>query len=116
MIVISGTRPPPDEYKNYPIYFFFDDNFILKHSAEEWARIGLISRPFDKMFEWKGEGSMNRKEKKRIRGLIDSVHSAGKPFRFWGAPDTKTSWKLQKKLKADLIGTDKIDELAKFLL
>ncbi len=58
---------------------------------------------------------MNRKDKKRIRGMIDSVHSAGKPFRFWAAPDNKTSWKLQKKLNADLIGTDRIDELANFL-
>jgi alkaline phosphatase len=47
--------------------------------------------------------------------MIDSVHSAGKPFRFWAAPDTKTSWKLQKKLNADLIGTDRIDALANFL-
>jgi alkaline phosphatase len=115
IIVISGTRPPPAEYKNYPTYIFFDDNFILKHSPEEWVRVGLISRPFNKISEWKGEGVMNRKDKKRIRGMIDSVHSAGKPFRFWAAPDTKTSWKLQKKLNADLIGTDRIDELANFL-
>jgi len=115
IIVISGTRPPPAEYKNYPAYIFFDDNFILKHSTEEWVRVGLISRPFNKISEWKGEGVMNRKDKKRIRGMIDSVHSAGKPFRFWAAPDSKTSWKLQKKLNADLIGTDRIDELANFL-
>jgi alkaline phosphatase len=115
IIVISGTRPPPAEYKNYPTYIFFDDNFILKHSTEEWVRVGLISRPFNKISEWKGKGDMNRKDKKRIRGMIDSVHSAGKPFRFWAAPDTKTSWKLQKKLNADLIGTDRIDELANFL-
>lgn len=115
IIVISGTRPPPAEYNNYPTYIFFDDNFILKHSTEEWVRVGLISRPFNKISEWKGEGVINRKDKKRIRGMIDSVHSAGKPFRFWAAPDTKTSWKLQKKLNADLIGTDRIDELANFL-
>jgi alkaline phosphatase len=115
MIIISGDRPPPSEYKNYPDYIFFDDNFIQKHTTEEWKRVGLISRPFDKMSEWKGEREINHKEKKRIQNTIDSVHNAGKPFRFWAAPDNKISWKLQKKLHADLIGTDKIDELANYL-
>jgi alkaline phosphatase len=115
MIIISGDRPTPSEYKNYPAYIFFDENFILKHTPEEWKRVGLISRPFNKISKWKGEDVINPKDKKRIKGMIDSVHNAGKPFRFWAAPDNKTSWKLQKKLHADLIGTDKIDELANYL-
>jgi alkaline phosphatase len=43
------------------------------------------------------------------------VHTAGKPLHFWAAPDTKSSWKWQKKLQVDLIGTDKINELGMFL-
>ena len=114
-IVISGDRPPPSEYKNYPNYIFFDDDLTSHHSPEEWNRVGLVSLPFNKISEWKGEDNINRKDKKRLRNTIDSVHAAGKPIRFWAAPDTKNSWKLQMKLHADLIGTDKIDELANFL-
>lgn len=113
-ILISGERPPPAEYKNYPEYIFFDDDLKLYHSPDEWNRVGLVSLPFNKISGWKGEDNLNRKDKKRLANTIDSVHAAGKPIRFWAAPDTKDSWKLQMKLHADLIGTDKIDELANF--
>jgi alkaline phosphatase len=114
-IVISGTRPPPNEYKNYPDFILFDDDLKLKHTPEEWNRVGLVSLPFYKISTWKGEDEINRKDKKAVRRIIDSVHAANKPIRFWAAPDTKTSWKLQVKLNADLIGTDKIEELKNYL-
>jgi alkaline phosphatase len=75
----------------------------------------LVSLPFIKFSQWKGEENINRRDKRTVRHTIDSVHSAGKPIRFWAAPDTELSWKLQMKLHADLIGTDKINELASFL-
>jgi alkaline phosphatase len=43
------------------------------------------------------------------------VHGAGKQIRFWAAPDTDLAWKEQKKLRVDLIGTDKIKELGDLL-
>ncbi|MFN2441022.1 MAG: hypothetical protein ABR503_17615 [Chitinophagaceae bacterium] len=36
-------------------------------------------------------------------------------MRFWAAPDNEASWKMQMKLGVNLIGTDKIDDLANFL-
>ena len=114
-IVISGNRPPPAEYKNYPSYIFFDDDLKLPHTPAEWERVALVSLPFNKISAWKGEGEMVRRDKNLLRHTIDSVHSAGKPIRFWAAPDTEVSWKLQMKLHADLIGTDKVEELTKYL-
>jgi alkaline phosphatase len=77
--------------------------------------VALVSLPFNKVTAWKGEGDLNAGDEKKLAHIIDSTHSAGKPIRFWAAPDTETSWKLQMKLKADLIGTDKVNELAEFL-
>lgn len=114
-IVISGNRPPPAEYKNYPSYIFFDGDLKLSHTPDEWKRVALVSLPFNKISGWKGQGNISRKDKKHLRHTIDSVHVSGKPIRFWAAPDTKHSWKLQIKLHADLIGTDKIDDLQIFL-
>jgi Glycerophosphoryl diester phosphodiesterase family len=115
IILISGNRPPPAEYKDYPAFIFFDDDLKLHHSPNEWNRVGLVSLPFNKISDWKGEDDINSKDKKRFRCIIDSVQSAGKHIRFWAAPDNETSWKMQMKLGVDLIGTDKIDELANFL-
>ncbi|MEO8569079.1 MAG: alkaline phosphatase [Ginsengibacter sp.] len=114
-ILISGERPPPAEYKNYPGYIYFDDDLKLHHNAEEWKRVAQVSLSFEKYSAWKGENILNAKDKKLLQHVIDSVHHAGKPIRFWAAPDNQASWKLQMELGVDLIGTDKIDELADFL-
>jgi alkaline phosphatase len=114
-ILISGTRPPPIDYKNYPDFILFDNDLKATHSRDEWSRVGLVSLPFYNISRWKGESEISGSDKKAVRHIIDSVHSAGKAIRFWAAPDTKNSWSLQRKLGADFIGTDKIDELAAFL-
>ena len=115
IILITGNRPPPAEYKNYPSYIFFDDDLKLQHNAAEWERVGLVSLPFVKFSAWKGEGSLEKKDKKQLKHTIDSIHRADKTIRFWAAPDNENSWIMQMKLGVDLIGTDKIDELGNFL-
>jgi len=114
-ILISGERPPPTEYKNYPKYIFFDDDLTLFHSPKEWKRVGLVSLSFQRYSYWNGEGAISNKDKNLLVQVIDSVHQAGKPIRFWAAPDNENSWSLQMKLGVDLIGTDKIEKFADYL-
>jgi alkaline phosphatase len=114
-ILISGSRPPPGEYRNYPEYIFFDDDLKLQHTAEEWKRVGLVSLSFQRFSSWMGKDSLEQKDKRRIKHVIDSVHLAGKPIRFWAAPDNERSWIMQIGFGVDLVGTDKIDEFANFL-
>lgn len=114
-ISISGERPPPGEYHLYPDYIFFDDDLKLKHTAEQWQRVHLVSLPFDKISDWNGVGPISAHDLQLVKHTIDSVHSAGKPIRFWAAPDTKLAWQQQMKLGVDLIGTDKINELGGYL-
>lgn len=114
-ILISGSRPPPSEYKNYPEYIFFDDNLTLQHTAEEWKRVGQVSLSFQKFSAWKGKGLLQQEDKNRLKYTIDSVHQAGKTIRFWAAPDNEASWLMQIECGVDLIGTDNIDGLAEFL-
>jgi glycerophosphoryl diester phosphodiesterase len=115
VILISGKRPLPSEYKNYPGYIFFDDDLQLTHTVSEWERVGLVSQPFTNYSAWKGENTIEPADKKRLQHTIDSVHFAGKAIRFWAAPDNEASWKLQMQLGVDLVGTDKIGELAAFM-
>ncbi|MGK2861720.1 MAG: hypothetical protein ACSLE0_07280 [Chitinophagaceae bacterium] len=114
-ILISGKRPVPTAYKNYPGYFFFDDDLKLPHKKMEWKRVGQVSLPFTKFSSWNGKKSIPVQEEEKIKSVIDSVHLAGKTIRFWAAPDTEDSWALQMKLGVDLIGTDKIEELSAFI-
>jgi alkaline phosphatase len=114
-VLITGNRPPPSQYGSYPPNFFFDDDLKLVHNPEEWERVGQVSLAFGRYSSWKGIGKPAKQDVKKLRHVIDSVHQAGKTIRFWAAPDNATSWKLQKKLGVDLIGTDKVEELGAFL-
>lgn len=114
-ILISGERPPPSEYKNYPHYIFFDDDLRIPHTPEEWKRVRLVSLSFERYSHWNGEDNLPDSDRKVLLHVIDSVHHAGKRIRFWAAPDNENSWATQMKLGADIIGTDKIDELSAFL-
>ena len=114
-ILISGERPPPAEYKNYPRYVFFDDDLKLFHLPDEWKRVGLVSLSFERYSKWKGEGTIQARDWDTLKFTVDSVHRSGKKIRFWAAPDNENSWKMQMKLGVDLIGTDKIAELSHFL-
>lgn len=115
IILISGERPPPEEYKNYPNYIYFDDDLRLKHTSEEWERVGQVSLSFKRYSGWNGKDEISNHDKNLLQNITDSVHNAGKTIRFWEAPDNEKSWKLQMELGVDLIGTDKIDELAALL-
>ncbi len=114
-ILISGERPVPGEYKNYPAYIFLDDDLKLLHSPEQWKRVGLVSLSFERYSSWKGENLISEQDKNLLIHTIDSVHHAGKQIRFWAAPDNEASWKLQMKLDVDLVGTDNIEQFSKFL-
>ena len=114
-VVISGNRPRPDEYINYPAFIFFDDDLKLSHSPNEWKRVGLVSLPLYRIKRWNGKDKFDAADSVNLKNLIDSVHQAGKPIRFWAAPDTELSWQMQMNVKVDLIGTDKINELAEFI-
>ena len=114
-ILISGERPPPNEYKDYPDYIYFDDDLRKPHNPDEWKRVGLVSLSFQRYSHWNGSGVLPEKDKDTLVQVIDSVHNAGKKIRFWAAPDNQNSWMIQMKLGVDLIGTDKIQALSEFL-
>lgn len=114
-IVVSGERPPPAEYKNYPDFIFFDSDLKYAYSEAEWVRVALVSLPFNKISGWKGGSEPGVNELLPVKKVVDSVHGAGRPIRFWAAPDTMLAWKWQQQMQVDLIGTDKVEELAAFL-
>ncbi|SDS71046.1 alkaline phosphatase [Mucilaginibacter mallensis] len=114
-IVLTGAVPPAAEMVNYPEWISFDVDHIDGFTPEQWKKVGLVSFPFSKYVHWNGKGVLNSEEVARVSAGIDSVHAAGKMIRFYETPDTKSSWLALIRLKVDVIGTDKVEELGDFL-
>jgi len=114
-IVMTGAVPPAAVMVNYPAWIRFDVDHMDGFTPAQWKKIGLVSFPFGKYVKWNGKGVLNKDEIAKLKGAIDSVHTAGKMIRFWETPDTKSSWLALVRLGVDVIGTDKVEELGNFL-
>jgi glycerophosphoryl diester phosphodiesterase len=110
-IIITGNRPPPAEYKNYPSYIYFDDDLQLPHNPNEWKRVAQVSLNFTNYSKWNGDMAIPPVDEKVLRSVINAVHQSGKKIRFWAAPDNPAGWQKLMELKADILSTDEIDKL-----
>ena len=115
-MVISGNRPQPEEYGNYPSFIKFDYQ-TLEHipNKEAWDKVALISLPFYKFSGWNGKGRLTEGDLHKVKSTIDKAHSYNKPFRFWATPDSKTAWKALHDLGVDYINTDMPDKASVYL-
>lgn len=114
-IVISGNRPDPSLYADYPAYIWFDGNIGAQYSALALSKIAMLSAPLQQFTNWNGKGRIPEKEMKPLVEAIEGAHALQKPVRFWGAPDNINTWYTMMRLKVDYINTDHIQPLSDFL-
>ncbi|CAM1368913.1 Alkaline phosphatase H [Tenacibaculum litoreum] len=114
--VISGGKPQVKDYVDYPDYIQFDHQKLTKLlNKQAWKKVGLISVDYKKYSVWNGKGRMVADDLKRVKKVIETAHNLNKPFRFWGAPDSESAWKVFTDLKVDFINTDQPFEATKYL-
>ena len=114
-IVITGNRPEPSEFKNYPKFVLFDGNLEKEYDKKQLKRIALYSENFRNFSTWNGSGDIIEEERIRLQNAIESAHSLKKKIRFWNSPDNPEAWNTFMDMGIDFINTDHIVELADYL-
>lgn len=114
-LVITGDAPAPEYFKDYDDIFFFDGKRNTDYTPEQLNRVAFFSANFKDFSRWNGLGRMITPDSLKAKNFVDSVHQVGKPIRFWGNPDTRTSWQAFIKLGVDYLNTDSPSEMATFL-
>ncbi len=115
MIVISGSR----DRKMF-------DGETVRHAAFDGELSDLDSNPpstfapwisarWGGSFSWHGDGEIPPAEKQKLESLVKRAHEQGRRVRFWGAPDNPGFWKTLHAAEVDLINTDDLPGLQKFL-
>jgi hypothetical protein len=51
----------------------------------------------------------------KLKSLVSQAHAQHRQLRFWNTPDTPATWKVLKDAGVDLLNTDDLDGMAKFL-
>ena len=115
VVIISGNRPF-DQMRGESFRFAGIDGRLsdLKNLPPK-DFMPLISDNWKNHFKWRGDGAIADNELKKLRETIKQVQAEGRRIRFWGSPDVPESWKIQRELGADLINTDNLNGLSKYL-
>lgn len=114
-VVISGNRATEIIAKEKVRYAACDGGIDDLESGKPPGLFPLISVEWKKHFQWKGVGPFPVEEKSRLRGIVEKTHGQGRRLRFWGTPDQPEFWRALFDANVDLIGTDDLDKLEKFL-
>jgi Glycerophosphoryl diester phosphodiesterase family len=74
-----------------------------------------ISSNWSRSFEWRGIGDIPEAELAQLKDIVARAHRQGRAVRFWGSPDKPPFWRVIREAGVDLVNTDDLAGLEKFL-
>lgn len=114
-VVATGSRPAAQIAADTNRLVGIDGVWSDLDSDQPANLIPLISENWRSFFKWRGKGPIPPEEREKIRTAVQKAHAHGRRLRFWGAPDNPAVWQELYDDKVDLINTDDLPGIARFL-
>jgi hypothetical protein len=114
--VISGERAPELLAAQTVRYAGIDGRLSDLDSKVPAHQMPWLSDRWTAHFRWQGEGPMSAEERAKLEQLVQKAHQHGRLVRFWATPELPAFWRELRAAGVDLINTDKLAELQRFLL
>ncbi|MFM7162865.1 MAG: phosphatidylinositol-specific phospholipase C/glycerophosphodiester phosphodiesterase family protein [Planctomycetaceae bacterium] len=114
-VVISGACPAETIRRQAVRHAGIDGRLGDLDRDDPATLMPWISADWKSEFKWRGVGEFPASERARLRELVERCHARGRLLRFWGAPDREEIWTALREAGVDLLGTDDLDRLARFL-
>lgn len=114
-VIVSGDRAKEEIRASKTRRVGIDGR--LADLKSDWAAdlLPLISDKWSTHFRYRGNGPMPQEERDQLKNIVQQAHANGRRIRFWGTPDKETVWKELHAAGVDLIGTDDLEKLSRFL-
>jgi len=77
--------------------------------------IPLVSDNWAKFFAWRGEGDFLAADQARLRQFVAQARAQHRLLRFWNTPNHPAVWRELRAAGVDIIGTDDLLALRRFL-
>ncbi|MCR9227644.1 MAG: alkaline phosphatase, partial [Flavobacteriaceae bacterium] len=71
--VISGNRPKPEEYKNYPDFIWFDHQNLEELGTIDLDKVALVSTSYKNYSVWNGYGRMTGPDLAKVETAINKA-------------------------------------------
>lgn len=113
--MISGDVPAPDRWTEFPDFITFDGRPGKEYTRNQLERVSMISTSFQQHVKWDGRQPLSDRDRVMLLALVHAAHEKGKKFRFWATPDFPEAWRVLLELDLDVIVTDNVQELARYI-
>jgi hypothetical protein len=115
-VVVSGNMAKQAMAKQKLRYAGYDGRGSELDSNLPAHLMPWISNDWTKLFKWRGDGPISAEERIRLHDFVAASHKHGRLVRFWATPENPTVWAELRAAGVDLINTDRLAELRKFLV
>lgn len=113
--VLSGNRARATLEKQPERWISLDGRPEDLRGGSPASLVPWISTSWQPHFSWSGEGNFPEDQRTRLKALVEQTHRQGRKLRFWGTPDTPAVWQELWSAGVDLLGTDDLPGLSRFL-
>jgi len=115
-IVLSGHKPYKSIEDEQDRLAFIDEDLrrVARDSAFTHV-FTMASCKYSKMMKWDGRGLISDREKDKLCAFVMMAHKMGTKVRLWAAPENKVVWDELLHCGVDLINTDRLVMLKKYL-
>jgi hypothetical protein len=113
--IISGNRARQLMAGEKVRYAALDGRLGDLDQNESKDLIPLISDNWSLNFKWRGNGAIPNQEKEQLKRIVEKAHLQGRKVRFWATADAPIVWQELRSSGVDLINTDDLSGLQRFL-
>jgi len=114
-VIVSGNRPIATMEAQTTRRAGVDGRLADLEQPADAELMPLVSDRWGAHFAWNGQGAMPVEQRERLHEVVRRTHERGQKLRFWATPDTPGMWGELRAAGVDLINTDDLPGLAKFL-
>lgn len=116
-IVLSGSKPYKSVKSESKRFVFIDEDLkTIAHNGYQNSVSPVASCNYGSLLNWNGYGLMPASEKEKLLSFVNVAHEQGKKVRLWASPEKEEVWRELLACGVDLINTDNLVRLRKFLL
>lgn len=114
-VIVSGDRARETIAADNPRLVGIDGRLSDLGLSEPPELMPLISDNWTQHFRWRGEGTFPDEERRKLRDIVRRAHGHGRRVRFWATPESPALWRELISADVDLINTDNLAGLERFL-
>ncbi len=116
-VVLSGHKPYGLIENEKDRLAFIDEDLrrVMPRDSAMNNVYSMASCKYSKFIRWEGKGMMPHAEKEKLCAFVAVAHRLGEKVRLWASPEKKVVWDELLNCGVDLINTDRLPTLKKYL-